>query len=89
MPSKELDTKIMEAVSNGGTAGSQLTLLYGTKRIIHGFEAGGFEAEANATRAAQWLAVPKLLRWTDADFERITTGQPAPQACYVLDQILA
>lgn len=89
VPSKELDTKIMEAVSNGGTAGSQLTLLYGTKRIIHGFEAGGFEAEANATRAAQWLAAPKLLRWTDADFERITTGQPAPQACYVLDQILA
>jgi hypothetical protein len=87
-PSKQLDLKLMDAVSNGGTAGSQLTLLYGTRRIVHGFEAGGFPEMARTTRLAQWLVGARLQPWTDADLELITTGHPAPQACFVLDQIL-
>ncbi|MCK5942555.1 MAG: hypothetical protein KAI24_11330 [Planctomycetes bacterium] len=89
VPDPKLDLKLMDAVSKGGTAGSQLTLAYGTARIVRGFEAGGFPDMARTTRLTQWLAAPQLQPWTDDDLELITTGHEPPQACYVLDRILA
>lgn len=83
-----LEQRIMAATTAGATAGSDLTVAYGTKLIVAGFEKGGFSDMAKRTRTMLWQGAPQLMPYTDDDLDLIAEALPARTACRVIDEIL-
>ncbi|MFK7742809.1 MAG: hypothetical protein AB8H80_21035 [Planctomycetota bacterium] len=80
--------RILGATTNGKTAGSALTVAYGTKKILEGFERGGFDDMAQKTRIMLWRGAPQLLPYTERDLDLIAAEMPPVEACSVIDSIL-